>query len=165
MLNSELMSLAAQPGRPWTEMQVPRTQITADTADISPYVEFQWWEVAWCYYPKDQDADLGVLAHWLRPSFDVGMFLTDKLLTERCSFVNRLSLQPLSEEDENNPAIVERTKAMDKKIRARVKTQADVEAASMQEEDDEGNVFYDALPMHERYEDDSRERTVEQPGS
>jgi len=161
ILQADIMSLTFQPGRLWNESRVPTSMIYGDTQDISPYVEFEWYQPVWAWCPKQSSTDHRVMARWLRPTTDFGMMLTYKLITEKASFVHRSSVQPVTEEELRQDEIQERIRNMDNKIKDMLNcpTQNELEA---EDYDESGTHYYDSLPVYESYEDDT-ERTSQQP--
>jgi len=104
--STALMSLMAQPKRHANEGRVPETLLRGDTHDISAYVEFAWYQTVWTWHPKALSPDHKVLARWLGPSSDIGMALTYRLITEKASFVDRSTVQPVTEEELRKPEVI-----------------------------------------------------------
>ena len=87
--------------------EVPETIVSGQTSDISPFIEYEWYE--WCMFydssvsfPKDKE----VLGRWLGPSTDVGSAMTYKLLKSNGEVVYRSTVRPLTRDEVLDPTHV-----------------------------------------------------------
>ena len=84
--------------------QVPETIISGETADISPFAEFRWFEPvkyrdSSVKFPEDKlrfGRDLG-------PALDVGPAMTRKILNKKGNVVYRSTVRSLTEEEQHDP--------------------------------------------------------------
>ena len=84
--------------------RVPETIVSGETADISPFCEFGWWD--WVMFRDNGVAfpeDKMVLGKYLGPSIDVGPAMTAKIMKANGEVVDRSTLRSLTPEEENDP--------------------------------------------------------------
>ena len=86
------------------EGQVPETMITGQTADISPYVEHEWYEWVKAIdptipYPQEKE----ILGRWLGPARDVGPAMCAKILKSNGQILYTLSYRALTTKEWRNP--------------------------------------------------------------
>jgi hypothetical protein len=80
--------------------QVPKTLVTASTADISEITEFKWYQ--WVYfrdttveYPDDKE----VLGHYLGPATEIGPAMAAKILKCNGQTVVHTTFRPLTDDE------------------------------------------------------------------
>ena len=81
--------------------ETPEARVLGMTPDISPFVEFGWYQ--WVMFNNSQanyPDDKEVLGHYLGPSFDVGPAMTAKILKSNGQVATRTTLRPLTEEEQ-----------------------------------------------------------------
>ena len=84
--------------------QVPETIMTGQTADISPYVEHEWYEWVKAIdptvsYPNDKE----ILGRWLGPARDVGPAMCSKILKSNGQILYTSSYRALTTDEWRNP--------------------------------------------------------------
>ena len=84
--------------------QVPETVMSGETSDISPFVEFEWYQ--WVMfrdtgvsYPHDRE----VLGRYLGPSVDVGPAMTAQILKSNGWVVHRSTYRALTNDEWEEP--------------------------------------------------------------
>ena len=84
--------------------QVPETVMSGETSDISPFVEFEWYQ--WLMfrdtgvsYPHDQE----VLGRYLGPSVDTGPTMTAQILKSNSWVVHRSTYHALTGDEVQDP--------------------------------------------------------------
>eukprot|EP00956_Cyclotella_meneghiniana_P018312 scaffold30420_cov55-Cyclotella_meneghiniana.AAC.1 len=85
---------------------VPETVVSGETADISPFCEFGFWE--WVMYRDKGVAfpnDKLVLGKCLGPSIDVGLAMTQRIMTAKGDVVDRSTVRSLTPEEKVNPVL------------------------------------------------------------
>ena len=97
--------------------QVPETLISGQTADISPFVEFEWydWIKIW-----DSEASFShskeVYSQWLGPSLDIGPAMTSKVLRQNGKVVYVSTYRGLTPEELNDNNVINTQNMFDKMI-------------------------------------------------
>ena len=97
--------------------QVPETIISGETADISPFAEFRWYEPikyrdSSIAFPEDKmrfGRDLG-------PAIDIGPAMTRKILNKKGNVIYRSTVRSLTEDEKMDPDEIEERKAFNKMI-------------------------------------------------
>ena len=97
--------------------QVPETIISGETADISPFAEFRWYETikyrdSSIAFPEDKmrfGRDLG-------PAIDIGPAMTRKILNKKGNVIYRSTVRSLTEDEKMDPDEIEERKAFNKII-------------------------------------------------
>mmetsp|Transcript_19218 Transcript_19218/g.46392 ORF Transcript_19218/g.46392 Transcript_19218/m.46392 type:complete len:120 (+) Transcript_19218:335-694(+) len=85
--------------------------MTGEIADISPLVEFDFYE--WCMYlpnTKQFPEDNWTLGKYILPSTRVGPVMTAKILTQAGNYTYSLDYRPLSEDEWKDEEIIRMTK-------------------------------------------------------
>ena len=83
--------------------QVPQTIMSGETADISPYCEFEWFQCVMYYEPNaTYPDDKYLMGRWLGPAVDVGSAMTYKVQKSNGQYVCRSSVRPWTPEEEAN---------------------------------------------------------------
>jgi hypothetical protein len=126
--------------------EVPETIVSGQTSDISPFVEYEWYE--WCFFfdssvsfPKDKE----ILGRWLGPSTDVGSAMTYKLLKSNGEVVHRSTVRPLTRDEVMDPVCINQRGAFDKVIIATLGPAMVIDDLQEMNSD---------TPTYERYQDD-----------
>jgi hypothetical protein len=96
---------------------VLETIVLGQTADISPFAEYKWYE--WVMY--NDHMDHGAEAKWtlgrdLGPALDVGTAMTRKFLKPNGEFVYRMTSRPLTPEEWADPEHKAQREAFDKSV-------------------------------------------------
>ena len=97
--------------------QVPETIISGETADISPFAEFRWYEPikyrdSSIAFPEDKmrfGRDLG-------PAIDIGPAMTRKILNKKGNVIYRSTVRSLTEDEKMDPDEIEERKAFNRMI-------------------------------------------------
>ena len=106
------------------EGQVPETIMSGQTADISPFVEFKWydwvkyWDGHGASYPEPKEA----LGRWLGPAKDIGPAMTAKILKPNGQVVYGSTYRGLTEDEKADPSEKALRDAFDKAIAERMGT-------------------------------------------
>ena len=126
--------------------QVPETILSGQTADISPFVEFgfydwiKWWD-ANSAYPEPKER----LGRWLGPAIDVGPALTAKVLKSNGQVIYVSTYRALTDDELASPIEAKEREAYDNQIKTKLGNP--LTAADLEE--------YDAdTPDFSLYEDD-----------
>ena len=86
--------------------RVPETVVSGETADISPFCEFGFWD--WVKF-RDQGVafpdDALVLGKYLGPSIDVGPAMTSQVMKANGKFEDCLMVRTLNSEEHVNAAL------------------------------------------------------------
>jgi hypothetical protein len=97
--------------------QVPETIVSGETADISPFALFKWYE--WVMFrdtsvpfPDDQM----VLGRDLGPAIDIGPAMTRKILKENGQIVYRSTVRHLTPDEWKDEDMVTRRRNFDQKV-------------------------------------------------
>jgi hypothetical protein len=97
--------------------QVPETIVSGETADISPFALFKWYE--WVMFrdtsvpfPDDQM----VLGRDLGPAIDIGPAMTRKILKENGQIVYRSTVRHLTPDEWKNEDMATRRRNFDQKV-------------------------------------------------
>ena len=92
--------------------QVPQTIMSGETADISPYCEFEWFQCVMYYEPNaTYPDDKCFMGCWLGPAVDVGSAMAYKVQKSSDQFVCRSSVRPWTPEEEANPGLLREREA------------------------------------------------------
>ncbi len=86
--------------------RVPETIVSGETADISPFCEFGWWE--WVKFRDNAVAypdDKLILGKYLGPSIDVGPAMTARIMKANGEILDRSTLRRLTPEEEADPVL------------------------------------------------------------
>jgi len=125
--------------------QVPETVLTGQTVDISPLVEFGWyqWVMYFDYVSKEPS-----LGRWLGPAEDsVGSAMTSKILMKNCHTYTTATLRSLTDEEWDSNEWRQQRKLFDKEITRRL--------GQPMVEEDVVNIDPDAVtPVDRHYADD-----------
>ena len=126
--------------------QVPETILSGQTADISPFVEFgfydwiKWWD-ANSAYPEPKER----LGRWLGPAIDVGPALTAKVLKSNGQVIYVSTYRALTDDELASPIEAKERDTYDNQIKTKLGNP--LTAADLEE--------YDAdTPDFSLYEDD-----------
>ena len=100
--------------------QVPETIISGETADISPFAEFRWYEPikyrdTSIPFPEDKmrfGRDLG-------PAIDIGPAMTRKILNKKGNVIYRSTVRSLTEDEKMDPDEIEERKEYNRTISKR----------------------------------------------
>ncbi len=130
------------------EGQVPETIVSGQTADISPFVEFAWydWVLYWDHtakFPEEKE----VLGRWLGPAIDVGPAMTAKILTNKGEVLYRSTYRRMTEEEVINPERVKEMGDFDQSIRTKLGDPVEHEELMSIDKDA-------STPEYELYDDD-----------
>ena len=97
--------------------QVPETVVSGETADISPFASFKWYE--WVYFrdtavafPEPQM----VLGRDIGPAIDIGPAMTRKILKDNGQVVYRSTVRPLTLDEMSDPVVTHQREAFNKKV-------------------------------------------------
>ena len=130
--------------------ETPETMLSGETADISEFAEFGWYD--WIKfrdtkvpYPQDKL----VLGRYLGPSADIGPAMTAKILKQNGQYVHRTTLRGLTEEETRDPEEIKARSLFDEEIERRL-------GPSAKPEHFEADDIEMANP--EWYEDDEQEQ-------
>ena len=85
---------------------VPETSVSGETADISPFCEFGFWD--WVKFRDHGVAfpdDALVLGKYLGPSIDVGPAMTSRVMKANGEIEDRSTVRTLTEAERVNPAL------------------------------------------------------------
>ena len=133
--------------------QVPETYIKGETADISEFAEYGWYQ--WVMfrdtvasYPEDKV----VLGRYLGPSKDVGPAMTAKILSKSGNVRHRTTFRAISDDEASCPVHIQARKAFDEAINGVLGPNAT--AADFPEEIDPFSEY--ETPTNELYEDDDQ---------
>jgi hypothetical protein len=99
------------------EGQVPETKVSGETADISPWALFDWYE--WVMFRDtgvSDPADKWVLGRDLGPSIDVGPAMSRKVLKANGQVMNRSSVRSLTQEEIHSPVHIKLREEFDKSV-------------------------------------------------
>ena len=101
--------------------EVPETIVSGQTADISPFVEFGWYEwVMWWNttsgYPEPREE----LGRWLGPDPDVGPALCSKVLKSNGQWIYTSTYRRLSEEELRDPKKREERAEFDRAVKEKL---------------------------------------------
>jgi len=100
--------------------RVPETVVSGETADISPFCEFGWWD--WVMFRDNTVSfpqDKKVLGKYLGPSIDVGPAMTARIMKENGEVVDRSTLRLLTPEELACPNHASQREQFLRKITAR----------------------------------------------
>ena len=102
--------------------ETPTTKMSGDTCDISFLAEFGFYDWVW-YITPQQDGTLQrkKLGRYLGPSLSVGDAMCGTILTEKATRLQRTSIIPLSDEDNNSEAIDEMKAKYEKVLAEKLK--------------------------------------------
>jgi hypothetical protein len=129
--------------------EVPETIMSGETADITPYCAFEWYE--WVKFRDTSQQfpdDNIVLGRYLGTDVDVGTSLTAKILKKNGEVVYRSTYRPLTDEELQSEAEKKARTDFDAEIERRL-------GPSMKPDDFEDNDI--ETPTYETYEDDDDE--------
>jgi transposase len=101
--------------------EVPETVVSGETADISEFAEFKWYQ--WIKFrdtvipfPEDKL----VLGRYLGPSTDIGPAMTAKILKSNGQYVHRTTLRALTDDEIASPDELRERTEWDDAIRAKL---------------------------------------------
>jgi hypothetical protein len=128
--------------------QVPETIVSGQTADISPFVEYSWYE--WVKY-YDKTASFPnpkeLIGRWLGPTLDLGPAMTAKILKANGNIEYNSTHRALTEAEMQDPAEIALRETFTKSVNDKIGPPVDHEALE--------DIHTDILtPEHELYEDD-----------
>ena len=126
--------------------QVPETIVTGQTADISPFIELEWyeWVKFWTRDPYPNDKE--VYGRWLGPADDVGPAMTSKILQQNGQVIYVSTYRPLTQEELRKPTEIDMRKLFDKDIGRRI--------GERTTSDNLESIDPDAVTSHYEYYDD-----------
>ena len=83
---------------------MPETVLSGQTADISPFVELQWYACVYYWdskaqYPESKEK----LGRWLGSSIDIGPAMTAKVLKPNGQLLHVSTYRPLSDDEMQDP--------------------------------------------------------------
>ena len=103
------------------EGQVPETIMTGQTADISPYVEHEWYEWVKALDPQQSfPHDKEILGRWLGPARTVGPAMCAKILKSNGRILYTSSYRALTPEELRNPEEEKKRQLFDATIREKL---------------------------------------------
>jgi hypothetical protein len=88
------------------DCHVPKTVVSGETADISPFCEFGFWD--WVKFREQGAAfpdDAMVLGKYLGPSIDVGLDMTSCIMKANGELEDRSTVCALTSEERVNAAL------------------------------------------------------------
>jgi hypothetical protein len=101
--------------------QVPETILSGQTADISPFVQYGWYDwVKWYDSQSSFPEPKEHLGRWLGPSLDIGPAMTSKVMKENGQLLHLSLLHPLTDDELNDPEEQKLRDAYDKKLRKKL---------------------------------------------
>ena len=131
--------------------QVPEMVLSGQTADISPFAEYGWydWVKYWDTLAPFPDAK-EVYGRWLSPAMDIGPAMTSKVLKQNGQVLYTSTLRPMKPNKLNDPGEIKQWKEFDEAIKLKL-----------------GNPMSDQTlkelgietPEHERYADEYEDST------
>jgi hypothetical protein len=149
--------------------QVPESVISGQPADISPFIEYAWYDWLKFYdqsasYPEDKE----VYGRWLSPAIDIGPAMTAKVLKQNGQVIYLSTHRPITEDESNDmDELALRDAFVDKAIREKlgseytddelVKEDPDAATPSYDRYADDVEGTYDSIPDY----DDSPDTTPE----
>ena len=81
------------------EGEVPETILSGQTADISPFIELEWFEFVKFIPPGASFPDPGEeLGRWLGPAIDIGPVMTSKIIKKNGQVLHLSTYRPLSDD-------------------------------------------------------------------
>ena len=84
--------------------QVPETLLSGKTADISPFIEHEWYDfVKWFDHGSSFPEPKEVHGRWLGPSMDIGPAMCLKIIKSNGQIINLSSYQAITEEEIQDP--------------------------------------------------------------
>jgi hypothetical protein len=86
--------------------RVPKTVVSGETADISPFCEFSFWD--WVKFREHCVAfpdDAMVLGKYLGPSIDIGPAMTSRIMNANGKLEDRSTVRALTSEERLNAAL------------------------------------------------------------
>ena len=111
--------------------RTPAEMIRGDTPDISEYAQFDWYEYVWYIDPVSAwPIEKRKLGRWIGVASDVGAAMTFWILPGSCKPIARSSVQGMTKDERDNPAIQLLMAELDLEIDAKIgnkRTQAEVE--------------------------------------
>ena len=126
------------------QSQVPETNLTGQSSDISPLAEYGWYEwVMYFDFTKKEET----LGRWLGPADDeVGSAMTSKILQRNCHIYLTGTHRPLTQDEWDNPDIHRQREEFDQEVNRRLGDPLD--------EEDVVTIDPDAVtPVYEPYSD------------
>lgn len=101
--------------------EVPETIVSGQTADISPFIEYEWydWVRFWdtkAPYPDHKE----IYGRWLGPAVDIGPAMTAKILQDNGHVIYTSSHRALNEHELNDPEHQRQRDLFDKAIRKKL---------------------------------------------
>ena len=97
--------------------QVPETILSGQTADISPFAEFGWYDWVKYYetpnrYPEPKEE----LGRWLGPAMDIGPAMTSKILRDTGYVIYSSTVRPLNDHELTDPKEIKLREVFDATI-------------------------------------------------
>lgn len=129
--------------------QVPETIVSGQTADISPFVEYEWFE--WVMWYDREAAFLESkekLGRWMGPSLDIGPAMTAKILKDNGQILYLTSHRCLTDLEYQDPVMTKQRKMYTTALLE--KLGGPIDLADLVQLDPTA-----VTPEHERYEDDN----------
>ena len=78
---------------------MPETLLSGKTADISPFIEHEWYDfVNWFDHGSSFPEPKEVHGQWLGPSLDIGLAMCSKIIKSNCHIINLSSYRGITEE-------------------------------------------------------------------
>lgn len=86
--------------------RTPAEIIQGDTPDISEWAQFDWYEYVWYIDPASKwPTEKRKLGRWIGVASDVGAAMTFWILPKSCKPIARSSVQSMTKDERDNPAI------------------------------------------------------------
>jgi hypothetical protein len=101
--------------------QVPETIVSGQTADISPFAEFGWYEwVKWWEVTADFPEPKEIYGRWLGPALDVGPAMCSKILKSNGQVIYSSSYRAVTEAEMLNDDEKKERELFDKAIKEKI---------------------------------------------
>jgi hypothetical protein len=104
--------------------EVPETNVSGDTADISALVEHAWYDWVWYLNPPGFDMEIRELGRWLGPSHDVGQAMCSKIFTKKATILNRSSVFPISPSEWNSDVVKQQMSDFEDAVKLKLRDNA-----------------------------------------
>ena len=99
--------------------QIPITQVTGETADISEYLDFAFYDRVW--WKDNAGLSPAEPGRWLGVSYRVGRAMCYFILTQRGTVVSRHTVQRVTSLEMGTPSVKEMFEKFDKGIETKLK--------------------------------------------